>query len=150
MKRSEAVPGTKVIASYHYEDYSYPARNEVIPYVYDEYSDNELVGVIRSQKASRNKVWVKWIEGDLADDKDHEVELKVLSLEAERSRFEQDFKKFEKQVEEKMKAAATLVNQAGKLAKKAHVRSLERMYSAVSPLVDAMDSNGWRSSSWGC
>ena len=49
-----------------------------------------------------------------------------------------------------MNEAAALVNEAGKLAKKAHVESLESMYSAVSPLVNAMDNNGWRSSSWSC
>jgi hypothetical protein len=94
-------------------------------------------------------VWVKWIEGPRVDDgeDDEEVELKVLSLESERSQLDQEFKETVKLVKEKMQEAAKLVNEAGKLVKP---RRLERMSEAVNPLVDAMDNNGWRSSSWGC
>lgn len=154
MKKSEAIPGTKVIASYHYgkyDDFSdYSDGPKIGPYHHDEYGDSSLVGVIRSKKASTNKVWVKWIEGELVDEEDQEVDLKVLSLESNRFGLEKEFKQVEKLVKEKMKEAAALVNEAGKLAKKAHVESLESMYSAVSPLVNAMDNNGWRSSSWSC
>lgn len=153
MKKSDAKPGTKVLASYSsaYEEYS---DGEIIAYRYDGEGEDygSLVGVIRTKEASPGHVWVKWIEGDYLDSLDEEeseVDLKILILESERSDIEQEFKKVSKEIKEKMKEAARLVNDAGKLAKKAHAE-LASMYDAARPLVDAMDNNGWRSSSWGC
>lgn len=153
MKKSEAKPGIKVLASYSaaYDEWS---DGEVMPYRYDGEGEDygSLVGVIRTKEASSGKVWVKWIEGDYLDSLDEdemEVDLKILMLESERSEIEQEFKKVSKEIKEKMKEAAKLVNDAGKLAKQAHA-VLESMYDVTSPLIDAMDNNGWRSSSWGC
>jgi hypothetical protein len=146
MKKSEAKPGTKVLASTGYDEYG--DGEHLAPYKYDEYGDTTLVGVIRTKEASPGHVWVKWIEGDFSDDEE-EVDLKMLTLESERSQIEEEFGKVSKEIKEKMKEAAKLVNEAGKLAKKAH-SELESMYDATRPLVDAMDNNGWRSSSWGC
>lgn len=146
MKKSDAKPGTKVLASTNYDEYG--DGEHLGPYKYDEYGDSDLVGVIRTKEASAGHVWVKWIEGDLQGDEE-EVDLKLLVLESDRATIEQDFKKVSKEVKEKMKEAAKLVNEAGKLAKTVHT-DLQSMYDAVSPLVDAMDNNGWRSSSWGC
>ena len=147
MKKSDAKPGTKVLASYDNDEYS---DEELIPYVYDSYGESTMVGVIRSQPASAGKVWVKWIEGNLADDEDQEVSLDILTLESARPGMEEEFKAAAAQVKEKMEEAAKLVNEAGKLAVKAHAKSLADMYGAVTPLVNAMDKNGWRSSSWNC
>ena len=151
MKKSEAKPGTKVLASYAgaYDEWS---DEQVINYRYDEGEEyGALVGVIRTKEAKAGHVWVKWIEGDYREnlDDEMEVDLKILILESERGSIEQEFKKVSKEIESKMKEAAKLVNEAGKLAKQAH-SSLEGMYDATSPLIDAMDNNGWRSSSWGC
>lgn len=147
MKKSEAKPGTKVIATYEYGDEYGDQTPSIVPYAANDYDDYTLVGVIRSKESSAGKVWVKWIEGELTEEDDQEVELKVLSLESERSELEKEFKETTKLVKEKMQEAAKLVNEAGRLVKP---RRLERMYEAVRPLVSAMDSNGWRSSSWGC
>jgi len=153
MKKSDAKPGTKVLASYApaYEEYT---DETIIAYRYDGEGEDygSLVGVVRTKEAAPGKVWVKWIEGDYLDSLDEdesEIDLKLLILESERSTIEQEFKKVSKEIKEKMKEAAKAVNEAGKLAKSAHA-SLQSMYDEVRPLVDAMDNNGWRSSSWGC
>lgn len=153
MKKSEAKPGTKVLASYSaaYEEYG---DGEIIPYRYDGDGEDygSLTGVIRTKEASPGKVWVKWIEGDYLDSLDEEeseVDLKLLILESDRSAIEQEFKKVSKEIKEKMKEAAKCVSEAGKLAKSAHA-NLQSMYDECRPLIDAMDNNGWRSSSWGC
>jgi|SRR5579885_801439 len=148
MRKADATPGTKVIATLHTDEWG--DDQHVGPYVVEEYDDYTLVGVIRSKEARPGYVWVKWIEGELTDEEDQEVELKVLALESERSQMEKEFKETSKLIKEKMKEAAKLVVEAGKLADKAHAKSLESMYDVCRPLIDAMDDNGWRSSSWGC
>lgn len=146
MKKKDAVPGTKVLASYSYDEYE---EEGLVPYRYDEYGDMTLVGVIRSKEASEGHVWVKWIEGDYVEEEE-EVNLELLTLESEKSQIEKDFKAMSKLIKENMKQAAKLINESNKLAKKAHAGSLADMYDAVAPLVHAMDNSGWRSSSWGC
>jgi hypothetical protein len=146
MKKSEAKPGTKVLASTNYDEYG--DGEHLGPYVYDEYGDTDLVGVIRSKPARPGYVWVKWIEGDAAGEDDEEVDLKLLVLESQRSQIEADFKRVSKEVKEKMKEAAKIVNEAGKMARSVH-STLANM-GASYELVSAMDNNGWRSSSWGC
>lgn len=148
MKKSDLTPGTKVIATYQYGD-----EYEVVRFRLDDYDDNTLVGVVRSKEASPGKVFVKWIEGEQTDDENsdgEEVDIKVLSLFSERGNLEKEFKVVQKQVKEKVKAAAALVKEAGKLAEKGGLPPLADMYDVSSPLVSAMDNNGWRSSSWGC
>lgn len=145
MKKSDAKPGTKVLASTNYDEYG--DGEHLGPYKYDEYGDTDLVGVIRSKEASPGHVWVKWIEGDAAEEEE-EVDLKLLILESDRPQIEADFKKVSKEVKEKMKEAAKIVNEAGKLARSVH-STLANM-DASGELVNAMDNNGWRSSSWGC
>jgi hypothetical protein len=146
MKKSDAKPGTKVLASTNYDEYG--DGEHLGPYKYDEYGDSDLVGVIRSKPARAGYVWVKWIEGDAAGEDDEEVDLKLLVLESERSQIEADFKKVSKEVKEKMKEAAKIINEAGKMARSVH-STLANM-DASYELVNAMDNNGWRSSSWGC
>lgn len=156
MKKSEAKPGTKVLATYApaYEEYT---DEEIVKYSYDPEGYGDMLGVIRSKEAQPGHVWVKWIEGEYLDSLDvegeeceTEVDIKILTLESERDQIEKEFKDLQKQIKEKMKEAAKLVNEAGELAEKAHARSLESLWDASHPLIDAMDANGWRSSSWGC
>jgi hypothetical protein len=154
MKKSDAVPGTKVLASIRNDEFGDDGE-QLVPFIFNEYGDSVLVGVIRSKKASPGKVWVKWIDGDHDEDEEEdeeveEVDLKILSLESDRAQLEKEFKLVSKQVKEKMKEAAKLVNEAGKLARQANAGDLESMYDASYPLINAMDRNGWRSSSWGC
>lgn len=145
MKKSDAKPGTKVLASTNYDEWG--DGEHLGPFKFDEYGDTDLVGVIRSKEASPGHVWVKWIEGDLSGDEE-EVDLKLLILESERSEIEAEYKKVAKEVKQKMKEAAKLVNEAGKMARTVHtdLASMDAAYELVS----AMDNNGWRSSSWGC
>jgi len=154
MKKSEAKPGVKVLASYAgaYDEYT---DEMIIPYRYDGDGEDygSLVGVVRTKEASAGKVWVKWIEGqylDSLDEDESEIDLKLLTLESERSSIEQDFKKVSKEIKEKMKEAGKLVKEANDLAVKARLGNLAALYEASGPLVDAMDNAGWRSSSWGC
>lgn len=147
MKKSEAKPGTKVLASTAYDEWG--DGEHLGPYYYDEYDDTTLVGVIRSKPASEGCVWVKWIDGDFANEEE-EVEISLLTLESERESIEKEFSALSKEIQGKMKEAAKLVKEANALAKKAHAKSLADMYDAVSPLINAMDNSGWRSSSWGC
>lgn len=146
MKKSEAQPGTKVLASTNYDEYG--DGEHLGPYKYDEYGDTDLLGVVRTKTARAGHVWVKWIEGDF-DGEEEEVPLKYLVLESERPAIEAEFKKVSKEVKEKIKEAAKLVNEAGKMANAVH-SDLQGMHDATGPLIDAMDNNGWRSSSWGC
>jgi hypothetical protein len=156
MKKTDLTPGTKVIASIEYGDEWSDEESKIVRFRPDEYDDYTLVGVVRSKEAAPGKVYVKWIEGELADDAEgedsegEEVDIKVLGLLSERTEMEKEFKAVQKQVKEKMKAAAALIKEAGKMADKAGLPSLANMYDVSSPLVDAMDNNGWRSSSWGC
>lgn len=142
-------PGTKVIASILYpEEYS-DEEEKIVKYTMDQYNDYTLVGVVRSQPASAGKVWVKWIEGFRVGEEE-EVDVKVLSLESSKDDLEKVFKVAEKQIKEKVKAAAKLVKEADKMAKKAGARNLQSLWDVCQPLVDVMDSSGWNSSSWGC
>lgn len=140
-------PGTKVFASVDDDEYD---GGDIIKFIFDEYDDYTLVGEVMDKPASEDHVWVKWEENDHVFDDEMEVETALLTLACDIPSIEQDFKTYQKEIKEKMKEAAKLVKEAGKLAEKAHAKSLESMYEACRPLVNAMDQNGWRSSSWGC
>ncbi len=154
MKKSDAKPGTKVLATWAGAFEEYYDDNAVIAYQYNDGDYGELIGVIRSKEASPGHVWVKWIDGDGLDsvdaDEDMEVDLNLLVLETEKSGIEKEFKNVSKAIKEKMKEAGKLVKEANLLSKKANLGSVAHLYDAVRPLVNAMDESGWRSSSWGC
>ena len=65
------------------------------------------------------------------------------------SQIEKDFEALEKQIKNKVKAAAKLLDEAQGLAQKQH-HNLSEMYNAYGPLYAAMDNAGWRTSSFGC
>lgn len=148
MKKDELTPGTKVIAALrHPEEYDWNGEEEVVKYSSKDSYDEELVGVVADKPAAKGKVFVQWDDVEELD----EVDIKVLSLYSQKNDLEKEFKEAEKAIKEKMKAAADLVKEANKMAQKAGVRYLAEMqYDAASPLVNAMDDSGWRSSSWGC
>lgn len=77
---------------------------------------------------------------DLLHEKDGDKQLSVLDKE---------FRKLEKSVEVKMKEAGRLIKQANKIAIKAGMESLIDM-NAAGPLLAAMDSCGWSTSSLSC
>ena len=154
MKKNELQPGTEVIASLEYGDeYAYDNKGpQVVRYRLNDYDDNTLVGVVTSKAAGAGKVYVQWSNGfrKVGGEDGEEVDVKVLSLVSDRFELEKDFKAAQKQVLAKMREAANLVKEAGKMAEKAGLPPLVNMYDVSRPLVDAMDNNGWRSSSWGC
>lgn len=150
MKKSDLPPGTKVIASMSYgNEFGDDNEDEIVRYTYDEYDDNTLIGVVRSEPAKGNKVVVKWIEGDREEEQE-EVDVAVLALASSRPELEKEFKTAQKAIKDKLKEAAKIVKEANIMAKKAGAKNLESMYDAIDPLIDAMDASGWRSSSWGC
>lgn len=148
MKKSDLVPGTKVLVSVDSEEYG---DHEMIKYVYDGgYDDYTIVGTIQDKSAEAGKVFVQWDENDHLDLEEEEVEISLLTLASDRDQIELDFKAIAKLVKANMQDAARLIRESNKLAEKAHARSLADMYDAVRPLINAMDNSGWRSSSWGC
>ena len=148
MNKKDFKPGTKVLVTMDNNEWD-GATGDLISYVHDDDDCYTLVGVVRSKEASTGKVWVKWIEGDFDED-EQEVDIKILTLESDRTQIEKEYSSTSKLIKEKMKEAGKLVREANSLAKKAHAKSLADMYNAVDPLIDAMDASGWRSSSWGC
>jgi uncharacterized protein YwqG len=147
MKKSDLKPGTQVLASVDSDEYD---GGGIVKFYFDEYDDYTLTGVVMDKDASPNHVWVKWDESDFSEYDEEEVEVELLTLASERNSIEADFKAATKEVKQKMKDAAKLIKEANSIALDAHAKSLADMYDAVSPLIDAMDNAGWRSSSWGC
>lgn len=148
MKKSELKPGTRIMACLPREEWS---DEKIVKYYHDEWDEHVLLGVIIDKPARTGKIWVAWDESDHTDDgEEQEINIDILTLESERSALATEFSAYSKEILHKMKEAAKLVNEAGKLSKKAHASSLKSMFEATRPLVSAMDSNGWRSSSWGC
>jgi hypothetical protein len=143
MKKNDFKPGTRVLASINDEEYG---DHEMFKYVYDSYEDYTITGTILDQPSKPGRVFVAWDDSDF--DPEGDVEIKLLTLESDKSDIEKDFKSVAKQVREKVKQAAALVREANKLAQKGHAKNLESM--GANELISAMDDSGWRSSSWGC
>jgi len=70
-------------------------------------------------------------------------------VRSEQNRLEREFEHAQFAVTVKMKEAADAINAAVKLAKEKG-SSLQDMYSAVVPLMDALDNAGWNTSSFSC
>jgi hypothetical protein len=83
-----------------------------------------------------------------------EIPAKFLLPEAEMkakfSSLEKEYEAVAKQIKVKLVEAGKLIKEANKMAKKAGADSLADMYDAIDPLESAMDSCGWRTSSWNC
>lgn len=154
MKKSEAKPGVRVIASRDVTDYGYDVEDsgEVIAYYHEGgYSDYTLVGVISEKKAEdKDCVTVEWDEDcDIGDHEEvEEVPYKVLTLESDLPQIEKEYKEAQALVKEKLKEAAKLIEEAGQIAVNGHAKDLQSMCG--NELSNAMDNNGWRSSSWNC
>lgn len=148
MKKSELKPGDRVIASR--SDYEW-GDNEIIRYCVDEYDDYTLKGSVLDEKSSqRGFVVIRWDDNNSFGLGDEEVDPSILVLESDKQQLDAEFEIAQKAIKKKMEQAAALVEEAGQLATDAHARSLQHLYSVCRPLVNAMDNNGWRSSSWGC
>lgn len=124
---------------------------KLVPIFISDYMEEPDYGVV-TDVLSNGNVKVKWDPNACQED-DEEYDpahlLAEAALKAKLVTLDKEFKETTKLIKEKMKEAAALVKDANKLAKKTG-NNLEEMYDAVHPLVNAMDSAGWRSSSWGC
>jgi hypothetical protein len=148
MKKSDLKPGTRVIACVPRDEWS---DESIVKYFHDDWNETTLAGAIIDKPAKTGKVWVAWDECDhRGEGEEQEVKIDILTLESELPEIEKDYKEVTKLIKKNMQDAAKLIRESNQLAKKAHAASLESMYDAVQPLVSAMDSSGWRSSSWGC
>lgn len=148
MKKSELKPGTKVMACAPREEWS---SESTVKYFHDDWNETTLIGTILEKPAKPGKIWVAWDECDhRGESEEEEVKIDILTLESDLPKIEKDYKAAAKLIKENMKSAAALIAKSNKLAQAAHASSLESMYDAIQPLVDAMDNAGWRSSSWDC
>jgi hypothetical protein len=136
------------IATSDYDDYDEGTKPGKLRY--DPHSSPDY-GVV-SDLLTNGQVMVKW-DDEWKNKNNHPVDVSSLALESvlkeKLSSLEEEFLEIEKEIKIKMKEASVKIKEASKLAKKTG-HSLEEMYDAVSPLVNAMDAAGWRSSSWGC
>lgn len=148
MKKSDLKPGTRVMACLPRDEWS---DEYIVKYFHDDWNETTLLGTVIDKPAEVGQVWIAWDESDHHSDGDEqEVDISILTLESDRSEIEKDYKAVAKLIKQNMKDAAKLITESNKLAKRGHANSLESMYDAVRPLIDAMDASGWRSSSWGC
>lgn len=148
MKKSELKPGTRVMACVPRDDWS---DESIVKYFHDDWNETTLNGVVLDKQAKAGKVWVAWDECDhRGEGEEEEVKMDILTLESDLPEIEKDYKAVAELVKKNMEDAAKLIRESNALAKRVHANSLESMYDAVRPLVNAMDSSGWRSSSWNC
>lgn len=148
MKKSELKPGTKVLACVPSDEWS---DETIVKYFHNDWNETTLVGVVMDKPAKAGKVWIEWQECDhRGGDDEEEVDINILTLFSDLPEIEKEYKEAVKVIKKNMTEAAALINKSNKLAIAAHAKSLEDMYGATQPLVDAMDNAGWRSSSWGC
>lgn len=150
MKKINAKVNARVIASYapNYEE-----TYDVVPFSYNEIDETKLVGVILDKPATAGNVWVKFIEGEYLESVENvelEFRIKDLILESEQYTLEEEFRKANKDIKNKILEAAKLIKEANSIAKTSHLGRLANIYAAIVPLINAMDDSGWRSSSWGC
>lgn len=147
MKKSDLTPGTKVLATWDSPEWG---ESKMVKYRHDEYDDYTMTGVVVDKTAASGKVFVQWKEGegDIDFDQPQEVDVKLLTLFTDRSEIEKEFKELNKTLKLKMKEASAIIREAGKLARDKGY-SLAEM-GAGYDLYGAMDSAGWRTSSFGC
>lgn len=101
--------------------------------------------VIGHSKNDIFSVAIEWADGTLSKVNVHDL---TPTLSAE-----EEFKALQVVIGEKFAAAAALIEEANQLAEEAGhdpVGDNYDFYDQVRPLVNAMDSAGWNSSSWSC
>lgn len=103
--------------------------------------------------SGKDRIYVKW-DSTWYKPNPEEVLVSSLMLESEADKqlsvLDKEFERMEVEVSDKMRQAASLIREAGELAGKVGVDSLQEMYDAIRPLYQAMDSTGWNSSSFSC
>lgn len=146
MKKSDLTPGTEVLATWDCPEWE---EHKMIKYRHDEYGDYTMQGKVTEKEAPDGKVFVLWeeSEADWDPDEEMEVDVKLLTLLSDMPKIEKEYKDLMKELSSKMKEASKIITEAGKLARK-HGYSLAD--TAGYDLYSAMDSAGWRTSSFGC
>lgn len=138
----------KATARSYEDEYS---EGKDVPIYYDPDGDGLRLGEVTDISA-KGKITVKW---DGAYGRSEVLEAKDLMTEeagkARYSELEAEFAVIEKQIAAKVKEVAKGIREADKLARKTG-RPLSQMgYDIIyRDLYDAMDSAGWRTSSFGC
>ena len=118
---------------------------------YNEFEDDIIRGVVKKIHES-GKLLIKW---DCSwHNKEHaEAMPEDLISEEEANeilaKLEAEYKVWADPIQEKMEEAGKLLREAGKLAAK-QKRDLSEMHELVAPLISAMDSIGWSTSSLSC
>lgn len=118
---------------------------------YNEYEDDCTRGLVKSVEKD-GKFLVKWDASWHQPNPDkHNASELMLETEANKilSKLEAEYEAWAGPIREKMEQAAKLLEEAGKLATK-QKRDLSEMYEITSPLIGAMESIGWRTSSLSC
>lgn len=102
--------------------------------------------------SGKEKTLVKW-DRNYFSNQPQEVYTDVLILESEgmekHSKLQEEFEDLERQCRKKLEFAVEAIAEADRLAS-AKGYALSSMHEAVGPLVDAMGSAGWSTSSWSC
>ncbi len=103
--------------------------------------------------SGKEKVYVKW-DSSWYRPNPQEVLTENLMLEDEGNKkyalLEEEFTKYEIQINQKMQEAAALICEANVLAEQAGAGSLQELWESTRPLKSAMDSSGWNTSSFNC
>lgn len=145
MTKNEFKAGDKVLAGLIHNDWY---GVDIVPFYFDpDYDSSRLQGTILKVKSA--KALVKFEKNDWGF-KQELVDLKFLVLQKDLPNIEVQYKQISELVKVKLQEAASIINEAGELAKQAKAGELSDMTLAIGPLIEAMDNNGWNSSSWDC
>lgn len=133
-------------SKYYEDDYS---DAETVPLMYIPDNSPEFGKV--TEVLGEGNIRVKW---DSKWKKESVVQANTMAPESvvkERlSVLEEEFTVVEKEVSAKLKEVAKGLREANQLTKKKLGRNLYQLSMGYGPLYDAMNSAGWRTSSFGC
>lgn len=118
---------------------------------HNEYEDDVTRGEVKSI-GEDGKYSVKWDDSWVTPNLGkHDASELINEDEADKilSKLEKEFEEWAGPIREKMEAAATLLEEAAKMASKKK-RDLTEMHELTAPLINAMDDIGWRTSSLSC
>lgn len=118
---------------------------------WNEYEDDTTRGVVESVD-SEGKLTVKWDNSWIKPNpSQHDADELITEAAADKilSKLEKEFEAWAGPIRKKIEQAAKCLAEAGELAT-AQDRDLSEMSELVGPLINAMDTIGWRTSSLSC
>jgi len=120
--------------------------------LFEEYEEDQAIRGVVESLGEGDKVSIKWDRKFMSPNPEI-LSVKELLTEVEGdaklSTLEADYESWAGPIREKLKAAADLILEAVSLSNKKK-RDLVEMHELVSPLIHAMDTVGWRTSSLNC